>query len=307
MKTLDIHCKEYLDHLEARQYSTHTVKKIQLALDGFINWLKVHNEVDTPERIQINHLDGWQQHLIQWRTVKGLPLKPSTMNVRITSVRGWLNFLVSRGYVLKAVAKILEPVKMPRLLPMDVLTHAQVKKLFNRIDTTTPLGYRNRALLELLYSCGLRAKEVLALDLNDINFDYGTAIVHGKGSKDRLVPIGKTALRYLQSYVAGVRPFLAHPQEKAVFVTRKGKRCGYHIIKKWLKHYTDKLDWDVRVSSHTFRRSCTTEMIRAGANIYHVKELLGHESLETLKHYVKLNITDLKKTHQKTHPRERDE
>ncbi len=307
MKTLDELKLEYLQHLRAQYYSEMTVKKICKSVDGFIQWMTLYQQVDTPEQIHIRHIDAWHAHLLNWRTVKGLPLKPSTMNIRINSVRGWLTYLAVRGYVLKDIPKALKRVKMPRLLPQNVLTHTQVKQLFNSIDTTTLIGYRNRTLLELMYSCGLRVSEVLGLDVVEVNLDHGTALVHGKGNKDRIVPIGKTALRYVESYIVGIRPFLiSNPREQALFVTERGNRCAYHIIKNWLKKYTDNLDFDVRVSSHTFRRSCTTEMIRAGANIYHVKELLGHESLDTLKHYVRLNITDLRKTHQKTHPREKD-
>ncbi|TVM03331.1 MAG: hypothetical protein CV087_05550 [Candidatus Brocadia sp. WS118] len=307
MKTMDEHVNDYVQYLRTRYYSEQTIKKIYLAVHGFTKWLHLECDVETPDRLHIRHIDSWQQHLLNWRTVKGLPLKPSTLNVRINSVSGLLQYLSARGYVLSNLLKILQRAKMPMFLPQSVLTHIQVKKFFNSIDTSNTLGYRNRALLELMYSCGLRAKEVLGLNVGDVQFDHGTALVHGKGNKDRIVPIGKTALRYLQSYLVGVRPFLVHdPREQAFFVTERGNRCRYHVIKNWLKKYTDRIDLDVRISSHTFRRSCTTEMIRAGANIYHVKELLGHESLETLKHYVKLNITDLKKTHEKTHPRERD-
>ena len=132
-------------------------------------------------------------------------------------------------------------------------------------------------------------------------------VVTGKGNKQRVVAIGKTALKYLESYVLAIRPYLLKRRsEKALFLTlRGGKRFKYRSLLKYVHSYAEGADLD-DVTPHTFRRSCTTELIRSGANMYHVKELLGHESLDTLVHYTKLTIIDLKKTHEKCHPREKD-
>lgn len=196
-------------------------------------------------------------------------------------------------------------------MPRSGLTHAQVRKLLHKIDTGTEEGHRNRAILELLYTSGIRARELLGIDLPDMDLDRGTALVHGKGAKDRVVPIGKTALRWLHSYVVAVRPFLLarhgdDPHETALFLNSHGRRLGYHGLQRAIRALRDKLGLE-DVTAHTFRRSCTTELIRSGANVYHVKELLGHASLRTLSPYTRLTIVDLKKTHAKCHPRERDE
>jgi len=171
-----------------------------------------------------------------------------------------------------------------------------------------PEGYRNRAMLEVLYSSGLRAAELLGLDLDDIDFDNATAIVTGKGNKQRVVPIGRTALRYLESYLKAVRPFLLRdPGERAVFLDQKGHRLRYNALAMIVRSCAIRAGLgDMHVTAHTFRRSCATELLRGGANMYHVKDLLGHATLNTLKHYAKLTITDLKKTHAKCHPRERE-
>ena len=122
-----------------------------------------------------------------------------------------------------------------------------------------------------------------------------------------MVPIGKTALQYLESYLRAVRPLLVKDSgEKALFVDSMGKRFPYYTFRRLIKACAKKARLEVCVTAHTFRRSCATELLRGGANMYHVKELLGHESLETLKHYAKLTITDLKATHAKCHPREKD-
>ena len=222
-------------------------------------------------------------------------------------MRSFVSYLSKHGYVQRSLLDVLEYVKEPKLLPSSVLTHVQVKRLLRMVATTSSEGYRNRALLELLYSTGTRIGEILTLDLSNIDLKNRTVIVMGKGNKQRVVPIGKTALRYMESYLVAVRPFLAlDSDEQAVFLNPDGTRLQYHTVRTMIKKYAKQAKLEVEVTAHTFRRSCTTELLREGANMYHVKELLGHESLDTLNHYAKLTITDLKATHEKCHPRERD-
>ena len=198
-------------------------------------------------------------------------------------------------------------VKEPRFLPLGVLSHAKIGKILRRIDTSTPEGYRDRTILEILYSTGIRAGELVGLNVNDFDGRYGTLKVLGKGRKERVVPLGKTALRYLETYIRAVRPFmLKQGNAEAMFINCRGVRYSYRSVLDLVHRAAADAGIDEKVSPHTFRRSCTTEMIRGGANLYHVKELLGHESLETLRHYTKLTVNDLRKTQEKCHPRERD-
>jgi site-specific recombinase XerD len=178
--------------------------------------------------------------------------------------------------------------------------------MLRRIPTTNATGWRDRAMLEMLYSTGIRAAELLGLNVADVDFTSQTARVFGKGEKERLVPIGKTALRLVESYLRGVRPFLASdPKEPALWLDKRGKRLPYAVLLRRVHAHAQRIGLDVTVTPHTFRRSCATEMIRAGANLYHVKDLLGHETLDTLRHYVKLNVNDLRKTMARCHPREK--
>jgi integrase/recombinase XerC len=176
------------------------------------------------------------------------------------------------------------------------------------VATDTAEGYRNRALLELLYSSGIRAAELLGLDLADLDFAGRTAMVMGKGRKQRVVPFGSTAARFLETYIKAIRPhFLSDASQSALFLDNAGRRLPYHSLRRIVHACSEGSGLDINVTPHTLRRSCTTELLRSGANMYHVKELLGHESLDTLKHYARLTITDLKRTHQRCHPRERDQ
>ena len=307
MKTLDAWLADCLDHGRALGRSPVHLRVTRFQVLACLRWLRDAHQVTTADRLRREHLDAWTKHLAARRTAKGLPLKPSSVNRQIESVRGLLHWLAVRGVVPAALVEALVYVQEPQLLPTGILPHAQVKKLVARIDTTVPEGFRDRAMLELLYSSGVRAAELLGLDVADVDLDHATALVLGKGRKQRVVPIGKTALRLVTSYLRGVRPFLMRDAaERALWLTRAGQRLPYHTLLKRLHAHADRLALPVTVTPHTFRRSCTTELIRGGANLWHVKELLGHEHLDTLQHYAKLTIADLKKTHAKCHPRERE-
>jgi len=189
-----------------------------------------------------------------------------------------------------------------------VLTHAQVRRLLRQIDTTTAQGIRDRAALELLYSSGIRIGEMEGLKVSDVDMDRCVAKVCGKGRKERYVPIGKTALRWLLTYIRGVRPFLLQSQKTPIlFLNGRGAPWTAHDARLRIHDYAKRARLEVAVTPHTFRRSCTTELIKGNANLYHVKELLGHEKLDTLHHYTRLDITDLQRTHARCHPREKEE
>jgi len=308
MKTLLDWLTDYLAHGQSLLLSRYSLRSARYHGQAFLDWLETAAQVTTADRLQTVHLENWQKHLAGHRTGRGLPLKPASLNKQIESLRGFFKYLAGHGVIPLALSEKLQYVKQPHLLPSSVLDHAQVKTVLKAVPTTDAQGWRDRAMLELLYSSGIRAGELLGLNVADVDLTSATALVMGKGSKQRVVPIGRTALRLLESYLRAIRPFLVRdPQETALFLNRKGQRMPYHTLLRQVHQYAAKHPLEVNVTPHTFRRSCTTELIRAGANLYHVKELLGHESLETLRHYTRLTIADLKKTHEKCHPRERGE
>lgn len=298
----------YLDFQRSLQVSPYTIKGIRYGANGFLLWLEQTCRVRYVDELRRRHIPAWLKYLSGYRTSKGFALKPRSVNKRIETVRGFLSYLTREGYVQRSLLEVLLYVKEPSLLPTSVLSHAQMKKLLDAVPTDEAEGYRDRTMLELLYSSGIRVAELLGLNLDGIDLGSGTALVMGKGRKERVVPMGRTAVKFLESYLQGIRPHLEqNPEEKAVFLDPNGKRYPYHVLRRRLHAYAGKAGISIRVTPHTFRRSCTTEMLRGGANMYHVKEMLGHESLDTLKHYARLTITDLKKTHAKCHPRERGE
>ncbi|OGV52652.1 MAG: hypothetical protein A2X45_16930 [Lentisphaerae bacterium GWF2_50_93] len=292
---------DYIGHLKGLNYSVRTVRSVDEIVSMFALFLSGEG-VALVEEIHSAHVVGWQRHVASGRTRNGLPLNPGTMNNRIKNAKGFLKYLAGKRLVPSSLPDELHYVNAPVLLPTSVLTHEQFGRMAARIDTATTWGYQARTIVELMYSSGLRAGEVLGIRLHDIDYRNGVAKVLGKGNKERVVPVGRTALKYLDTYVKGVRPFLVKGGCDRLFLNNRGGPLHYKPLLQWIRRFCH--DPDVHVTPHTFRRSCATEMIRGSANLWHVKELLGHESLDTLKHYAKLTIVDLKRTHRKCHPRE---
>lgn len=298
----------FIERQRQLKFSRCTQRGNRHNIQVFIRWLETGKGVQTPDRLQKIHLEGWLARLNVHRTWRGLPMRPQTINTMLGSLRVFLKYLAEQGYVLPLLVTALPYVKTPQLLPSSVLTHAQARRLLGRMPINSPKGYRNRVMLEVLYSSGLRAAELIGLNLTDIDYDNATLTVIGKGNKQRVVPIGRTALRFLETYVKAVRPYqLQDHAEKAVFLNRDGRRQGYASLQMFIRQHAQQPNIETRITAHTFRRSCATELLRGGANMYHVKDILGHESLGMMKHYAKLTITDLKKAHEQCHPREKDE
>jgi len=306
MKTLRDWLESQLAYGRALRQSRYTVRTRAYHGRQFLDWLETHYGVTTADRLRREHLESWTKHLSAHTTWHGLPLKPRAINKIIESTRSFLRYLAEHQLVLSSLLESLVYVKEPQLLPTSVMTHEQTRQMLRRIPTTNATGWRDRAMLEMLYSTGIRAAELLGLNVADVDFTSETARVFGKGEKERLVPIGKTALRLIESYLRGVRPFLVRdPKESALWLDKRGNRLPYAVLLRRVHVHAQRIGLDVTVTPHTFRRSCATEMIRAGANLYHVKDLLGHETLDTLRHYVKLNVNDLRKTLARCHPREK--
>lgn len=306
MKTLRDLLTAHLDYERSLNKSVKTVKGRSCEIIRFLNWLEARHQVTTVDRLRAHHLENWFIHTSH-RTnfFSSQSLRPRTVNKIIEHTRQFMRYLADRNYVPPPFLKTLPYIRVPQLLPTSVLNHAQVKEMLARIPTTDAIGWRDRAMLELFYSTGVRAGELVGFDVPDVDFVHGTALVNGKGRKQRVVPVGQTALRLVESYLKAVRPILLRdPQEQALFLNHRGQRLPYHQVLRRVHYHAAHAGLDAAVTPHTFRRTCATELVRGGANLYHVKELLGHETLDTLKHYALLNIDDLKQTHARCHPRE---
>jgi len=306
MKTISELIIEYTDSLTALRYSPLTVKKTREHLERFCKYIRDICGISGTDRLTAEHMEQWHTHLSSLCNLRGHPLKARTINRHIGSIKGFVSWLADKGYCRQRLLTSLPYLKEPTRLPGNVLTHSQIREFLQKIPKDTPEGFRNRTMFEILYTSGIRAGELLGLDIIDNDISSHTTRVTGKGNKERMVPLGKTALKHLETYVRAVRPFIiTDKNEKALFPGKDGKRLSYQAFRRIVVALSKSSG--ITFTAHTFRRSCATELIRSGANLYHVRELLGHNSLASLQPYVRLTVRDLKKTHKKCHPREKDE
>jgi integrase/recombinase XerD len=237
------------------------------------------------------------------------PFAPSSVARALVSLRGLYRFLFREGRVdADPTAKMGSP-KQPRSIPKAIPLE-EVERLLT-IPPATPLGQRDRAILETLYGAGLRISELTDLDVDDVDLDGGTILVRsGKGSKARRIPVGREAVRAIGSYLSGVRPELikrasARTAAGALFVNARGGRLSRQGCWKILKRYAAQSGVGDRVSPHTLRHSFATHMLDAGADIRVVQELLGHASLATTQVYTLVSDSRLREVYLASHPRAR--
>lgn len=307
MKSLTDHHLEFLAREKLAGRSTTYLRDLKYCIRRMLAWLAERHSVVQAERLTAPHLEGWCEHVRQKMTGKGLPLRPTSVAKQLDSDRSFLLWLGREGLVPAKLAAAIPHIKLPEVLPTSVLTNRQMVKLLGVVETHTPDGHQLRAILEFLYSSGVRIAELLALDLEHVDLGNRQARVMGKGSKERIVHFGETAARWTESYLRAFRPLLLRdPQQRAFWLDRDGARLPYFTFRRRLIAVTERVGIPLQITAHTFRRSFTTELIRNGANLWHVKEALGHSSVETLKPYTKLTAIDLKKTHARCHPREKD-
>jgi integrase/recombinase XerD len=193
----------------------------------------------------------------------------------------------------------------PKLIPKEILTREEMVELIEAPDITTVLGYRDRTIMELLYTTAIRRNECRDLKVTDVNFEDGLLRVFGKGQKERIVPIGRIALKFMDNYVASVRPLLAKTSsDMHLFLSSRGNGLSRNVIGEFITRYAAQAGIDKAVTPHTFRHTCATHMLRNRADVRYIQVLLGHESLNSTQIYTHVAVTDLRDVLRKYHPRE---
>lgn len=301
--------EEYLEQMKIINRSNGTIKAHRFYIGKLIEFLRNYPVNDVTD-ITHDHLYEYQRYRHYRENRYGRTDQPGAQNRHIAAMKGLFNYLKEAGYIIKDPSEEIQYAKEPKRLPKDALTNKEMKKLMRSPDINTVLGYRNRTILELLYTSGIRKQELLNLKLNDIDYEGGFLRVNsGKGDKDRVTPIGKISCRYLETYIKGIRPILlgTRQEEEGLFISKRGNKISRNALGDAILRHAKQSNIKKHITTHTFRRSCATEMIRNKANIMHVKEILGHSSMDTVQRYCDLTITDIKEAHRKHHPREKDE
>ena len=222
----------------------------------------------------------------------------------ISGIKAFYKYLIMEDYIKANPTELLESPRIGMKLP-DTLSIEEIDKLIAAIDLSTEQGERNRAMLEILYSCGLRVTELITLKLSNVSFVEGFIKVIGKGNKERLAPIGKTALKYLNIYITEVRNHqnIQKGYKDIIFLNRRGKQLTRVMIFTIIKQLAERINLKKKISPHTFRHSFATHLIQGGANLRAVQEMLGHESIITTEIYTHLDKEYLKEAIIAFHPR----
>lgn len=278
------------------------------SVDGYLSdvgklyqFLQIKQKDLAPTRVSSKHLRDFLEYINE------LGMSAHSQARILSGLKSFFRYLVFEGAIEKDPTALLEAPKLGRKLP-DTLSFVEIEMLLNAIDMSTSEGARNRAILEVLYSSGLRVSELVDLRLNNIYRESGFLRVTGKGNKERLVPIGKDALKYTDIYIEEVRGKAPHKTpspgfESFVFLNRNGRKLTRVMVFTITRKLAQQTGLKKKISPHTFRHSFATHLIEGGADLRAVQEMLGHESITTTEIYTHLDRDYLRQIIQEFHPR----
>lgn len=295
--------RDHLLALEVRNYSEFTVRGRAGHIGFFLAWLKERGIVE-PVDVTRPVLERYQRHLFHYRKANGEPLSFRSQHARLVPLRVWFKWMTKQNHILHNPASELELPRLGRSLPKNIFSAAEVERVMTVCEIGEPIGLRDRALLEVLYSTGMRRLELVRLKLYDLALDRGLILIHqGKGKKDRYVPVGERAILWLQKYLREGRPQLAgEPDDMTVFLTAQGEPFSRDHLSFAVKERIDAAQLGKSGSCHLFRHTMATLMHENGADIRFIQQMLGHEDLKTTQVYTQVAIRALQQIHAATHP-----
>ena len=280
-----------------RSLSNNSIEAYLNDIEKLTIYLQAQGELKNPAELILPDL----QKFVQWVAQLGMT---ATSQARIISgIRTFYKYCLLEDISAVDPTTLLEAPKLKRALP-DFLSFEEIENILEQIDVSTPEGTRNKAILETMYSCGLRVSEVVNLKLSQLYLDVGFVRVLGKGNKERLVPIGGSAIKFINIYRSNIRVHqpIQPGEEDVLFLNRRGKRLTRVMIFLIIKDLVKKAGIKKNISPHTFRHSFATHLVEGGADLRAVQEMLGHESITTTEIYTHLDREFLRKTLEKFHP-----
>ncbi len=280
-----------------KSLSKNSVLAYMSDLDRFTQFLSINHEATKPEEVTLKLLESF----LKW--INELGMTASSQSRIISGLRSFYQYCLQEEITTHDPTALLETPKLGRKLP-DVLSVPEIERIIQSIDLSTDEGTRNKAIIETLYSCGLRVSELLDLKLSCFFPDAGYVRVTGKGDKERLIPIGSAAIKYIDLYLQSVRVHLpiGKGHEDTLFLNRRGRKLSRVMIFLIVKDLTAKAQISKNISPHTFRHSFATHLVEGGADLRAVQEMLGHESITTTEIYTHLDREYLRDTLQQFHP-----
>jgi integrase/recombinase XerD len=294
----------YIESLRVQNYSGRTIDGRERYLDLFMLWCE-ERALTRPAQITRPILERYQRYLFQYRRPRGgKPLSFRAQHARLGALRNFYGWLCRQNLLLSNPAADLVLPRLEKRLPKHVLSAKEVELILDQPDLLTPLGVRDRAVLELFYSTGMRRGELAALGLFDLDAERGTAMIRqGKGKKDRMIPVGRRAIAWVERYREDVRPGLVGPVEDGtLFLTSLGEAFTPDRLTQMVRGYIEAAEIGKSGSCHLFRHACATLMLENGADIRFIQQMLGHAKLETTQIYTHVSIRQLQAVHALTHP-----
>ncbi len=297
------HLETYIQHLKfGRNASPHTIKNYRSDLADFITFLEVdyfaagEDQGVAPATVDTPAVIAWLGHL-NMRGCAG-----STISRKLSALRGYFRFLRRMGVIERDPARVVSQRRKRRKL-MPHLTEPEIGEFLRAPDPTRLTGLRDRAILELLYATGIRVGELVALDVEDLDFKARLVRVMGKGRKERIVPLGQPAARAVTAWLNAREGKPASAGKRAMFLNNRGGRLTDRSVRRLIKKYVDQLALNHNLSPHAIRHSFASHLLSRGADLRVIQELLGHVSLSSTQKYIHTSMTQIKEVYDKAHPR----
>lgn len=301
--SLQVMIGKYLQHLQIKNYSPETIKARGKNLKYLQVWCS-DRRIEKVTEIRKEHLVSWQEWIYERVGFRGEPMMPQTRANVLTGVRMFFQFLARQNYIENNVASEIElPKLVPRFIP-KVFKIEEVELMLSQIDISKECGLRDRAMLELCYSTGIRLKEILSLKVGDFDFHRGMLrIEKGKGGYQRVIPFGERAQAWIEKYLEESRPKLVIGEDTGeMFLSKNGTVISKTRFGEMIRECKQKIGIEIKGASHLFRHTMATLMLEAGADIRYIQQMLGHQSLKNTQVYTHVTDFKLKQVHSQTHP-----
>ena len=294
---------KHLEWMKIRNYSKHTLTHRMSMLGLFNAWCEARS-ITRPEEITKPILESYQRHIFYLRRPDGRALSFRAQSARVAQVRAFFRWLTRTNVLPSNPASDLDLPRLEKRLPHNVLTESEVERILAQPKISDVLGLRDRAILEVFYSTGMRRTELTELRLESIDLERGTVMIRqGKGKRDRMVPIGERACAWVEKYLADARPLLLMPPDaRVLFLSQMGEALSPDHLTALVAQYVSASEIGKTGSCHLFRHAMATLMLEGGADVRHIQEILGHASLETTEIYTQVSIRRLQAVHASTHP-----
>ena len=295
--------EKHLEDLRLKNYSEYTIKGRRVHIGMFLDWASERGLTE-PVEVTRTVLESYQRHVFHYRKKNGEPLSFTGQHDRLVPLRVWFKWMAKHHHILHNPASELELPRLGMRLPKAVLTAAEAEQVIAQTNVNDPLGLRDRAILETLYSTGMRRLELVNLTLWGLDLERATVTIRqGKGKKDRIIPLGDRAAAWVRKYLDESRPRLAiEPDDNVVFLSNAGEPFSLDYLTEVVRGYVEKAEIGKHGACHLFRHTMATLMLEGGADIRFIQAMLGHADLKTTAIYTHVAIRQLQEIHRATHP-----